>query len=999
MAEEEQKVCDEILADIWKNLGKLKPWEPPGIWANEDEPLPPLVWERDPDTWELNLCNPKPPEDLKGFAEDLRQRVEAVLAPLCGDKACKVAKVVLWDCFYDTGKEDDEAPKEKPWAFAGGGKIDLRQELDYYLKTVSANQLPTTYAFLYTCRPHHCLTMTVDSNGTVQVNPKREEIKSSPPQLTTANADFLDGLIDAHTCWADRSGQQRFIYYIPSLFYTKGGGQGIGGLVLVTEPPLHFTDSHLIQMRSIVERILSPIGIAYLAEKFRREARSSAIAGIMSRNMSHNIGSHVLASPALQAAHRAGELTRLHRYLQQRMDFVAQVVTYSPSWGEPLFFFKDLWDTWMRQYLLLAYLVGDEFPPDQGQPSIQFSVMLMSNGSACPHTFQLVDDRNADSGKGIRHWECPDTVEDFLVSIPGGMVGAHAFYDILENIMRNSAKYGTLRPPTLQILLRVTEEDECYRVEVFDNLSVAAQTHEDGCDCCVCRVRQRLEEPLIGETGKIEVKSRGVYEMKECARILAHAGVPCGEDRRSPIAVRPSRHPLIQDGNDYMCYEFALQKPRLVGIWGTDPPQEDTAAKRAGVLHYRERDNLWRYPNQMAVLVAGSATNGATIGDIRKFIAEKQRLLPYRVLVLCDTDLDEARSAVESQGTVPKRRVQFAANRELDDRGEWDRLVLRLYARWLGEYERPKDKGNWVLVISFAREGEEVRRWCYGVGAQGFRELACDLVDVYVITENGVKACSVNGGGDTRLRNALRDRKDAVLVLDHHKRMYGMHQWPFKVNPERVRFYQQFDASSARLFHTLASPPPPGFGFDFFVLGLLESAIMDIVIVDERVAVAAVEEDNYRSLRRMGVQAVYSWWTQHTSDREFLSKEIESRASAIHVAEGLRFKDALSNLTTSLCVREGEEYGRSPGAIIIHQGVIDRLGNLKHWTGEKDPKLQALYGMSPRIIITSGRGRTLRDVHSDTPFLEFSAIGETTVRERSKYHLIRALTAVRGEAR
>ncbi|MFN9938164.1 MAG: hypothetical protein ACK56I_01710, partial [bacterium] len=34
---------------------------------------------------------------------------------------------------------------------------------------------------------------------------------------------------------------------------------------------------------------------------------------------------------------------------------------------------------------------------------------------------------------------------DKMVAVPGGMVAAHAFYSLLENIMRNSAKYGDLR--------------------------------------------------------------------------------------------------------------------------------------------------------------------------------------------------------------------------------------------------------------------------------------------------------------------------------------------------------------------------------------------------------------------------------------------------------------------------------------------------------------------------------------------------------------------------
>src|SRR6185369_11940960 len=103
----------------------------------------------------------------------------------------------------------------------------------------------------------------------------------------------------------------------------------------------------------------------------RQEAGRSATAAIMSRNMSHNIGSHVLASSDLMSGVHKIEVQKLHNFLQQRMDFIAQVVTYTPSWGEPLFFFKDLLQGFFDQYLLLSHLIKD-----QGYKDIVFKISI-----------------------------------------------------------------------------------------------------------------------------------------------------------------------------------------------------------------------------------------------------------------------------------------------------------------------------------------------------------------------------------------------------------------------------------------------------------------------------------------------------------------------------------------------------------------------------------------------------------------------------------------------
>jgi len=144
------------------------------------------------------------------------------------------------------------------------------------------------------------------------------------------------------------------------------GTLATGGTVMFlkgSEPPLLGS-----VMRLLTDQIINYCGLIYGRSELERHARRTAVASIMARNMSHNIGSHVLPSTKLLSRLPIGatedkirefkrEMQQFHAYLQQRMDFNAQVVTYRVTWGEPLFFFRDLLQGFFQQTILLNLLI------------------------------------------------------------------------------------------------------------------------------------------------------------------------------------------------------------------------------------------------------------------------------------------------------------------------------------------------------------------------------------------------------------------------------------------------------------------------------------------------------------------------------------------------------------------------------------------------------------------------------------------------------------------
>ena len=216
-------------------------------------------------------------------------------------------------------------------------------------------------------------------------------------------------------------------------------------------------------MSSIVKK---SIAVLRLYEDLRVKAISTAIGSIMSRNGSHNIGSHVLSA----LSHRIGTMPDdrvLYQYLQQRMDYTATVTTDFPNWTAPTRFVGNLMKTFFSQRHLLEHIsesegLGAYHFRGRHLPAVQEAKIKIhlrkfeytevnpqkiwaqaystptgsQNGRLGAPMWKEFTDYGENTGK-------PESLlkDDIAVAIPGGVVGQHAFYTIVENIIRNAAKH------------------------------------------------------------------------------------------------------------------------------------------------------------------------------------------------------------------------------------------------------------------------------------------------------------------------------------------------------------------------------------------------------------------------------------------------------------------------------------------------------------------------------------------------------------------------------
>lgn len=773
----------------------------------------------------------------------------------------------------------------------------------------------------------------------------------------------------------------------------------------------------------------------------RRETTRSTIAGIMARNMSHNIGSHVLASSGLLEGVDLSEIEKLHNFLQQRMDFIAQVVTYTPSWGEPMFFFKDLLGEFFNQYLLLDNLIKD-----QGYPEITFFVRIEKSKQefvfkrqrVCAKCETVVRDEkqpckcadfDARSSKITGSWQISSdrldslSLQEFLVAIPGGAIGAHAFYVILENMLRNAAKYGVQQKPEegFRVHITVVEEDYHYVIKIWDNTGKrVGHNPEDPklCQCPVCVVQRRLRDELIDpETGVVTEKSRGIHEMKECATILVS---PHLEERRKLGKSRGGKRVALWAGaathneTEYLQYSLILQKPRLVGIVDSSG-ESSSAARSAGIFSYSNIESLARYPHQLGLIYLRPESRECVV----KYLNAHHYLLPYRLLLVDKTET----GAVDID--IHPRRFEWCQIDvpNSDDKSVWQRLVIELWETWLQRFKRPGEA--WQMLVSFDRPAGHAAfvRW-----RETLKTFKSPLVEVHLARSQDRTFGAMEFPKEMsyqEFRSKLEGSKSSWVVFDNHRAILndpGTRK--AFANVKDLAAYQEFGAQyNIRFFQTLESPPTSEFGFRLFVLGLLESSLMKVVIVDERLADAVYDKEAgfttglMSLLRNANCFPTFSVWTERQGEliRRFVSETISQRSEQtdkfawekIDKAEGLYLsKDPHINSH----VRGGrrgstvETLGPNDAVdtIVIHQGVIDVLDQNHLWfaEGHDDYHLELLHKLSPSVIITSGRGRTIRHVENkEIPFVEFSIIKDNTYAGLSKYHLVRSILSVAGEKR
>ena len=303
---------------------------------------------------------------------------------------------------------------------------------------------------------------------------------------------------------------------------------------------------------NVVTRFFSIINGSIHGQLLRISNTKSAIGSIMSRNGSHNIGSHVLAA----LSHNVGTMPDdrvLYQYIQQRMDYIATATTERPLWRQPVMFVAGV----MRQFLIQRHLL-DHISGSEGLHAYQFQ-----NRAVLPdqkETIRIHVRRIQVDGDGSdRSWESNGFLdknslvsnfiiysedekpsadelerifreEDLSVALPWGIVGSHAFYTIIENVLRNAAKHEWSRLDkekqknrSLELYIDFRDNPDKGLVECRiwnDKASDPTENETKNIEKTLKNIERKIKTSFIEEDGRLRKENWGIAEMRISAGYL-----------------------------------------------------------------------------------------------------------------------------------------------------------------------------------------------------------------------------------------------------------------------------------------------------------------------------------------------------------------------------------------------------------------------------------------------------------------------------------------------
>lgn len=794
-------------------------------------------------------------------------------------------------------------------------------------------------------------------------------------------------------------------------------------------------------LQGVVDDALAGIGIYEYASKSEwakkasiESGKKSATAAFVARNMSHNLGSHVLANVTLkEIKENPEEVFHLQAYLQQRMDFVARVTTEWPPWREPLFFYGDLLDGFFRQGLLFRHLVKDN-----GYMAKNMEFIVRTSVGSTPGATQEVvwkpsrptprDDNGGGEGQPghadaerILRFSAHRGYEDFLVALPGGPIGRQAFYGLLENAIRNAAKHGVRTGDgQLKVLLEVKLSDDgtSYQVTYTDNLS--RNDRGGGKPALVTSMEKSFRIPPVDPvSGKRTDENWGLQEMKIYADFLIHPSdrIWQHEEDGTKYPIWPVLYEDKGCKEGFLAYTFALQKPVLILIVENEPRVSDRGGllKKMGVEFVTFpsgnfdalKKAISRASPEILLFVPHT---GKDKTEMCRFIEAERNALPGRILVAGKTR-GEARGVPPGVQIVPPPQYP-----EVVRQADWEDLLLGVFASWVRSVViRKTGKGAVSVKICFD-EGKDF------AGFTRWRAL-CDSMDGCTHFEFlGVELQSQRDGVVRRWGANSGRESAAQIVFDNHRR--------FEENlpPGGIDFYQVIghdtscginNSSSFDQLNNVAQ----GFTGQWFLLKLVESSLMDVLIIDERLARHVTEgvkggrvqwkPDVALSLTRARLSLVLSFhsWEEGSWQRKWLLKdeaaqtaqtledEKESSREGVYVKNGRATRIIVLH---SFHRKEGYQYREikreNPvDAIVIHWGWLEE--EFEGQTGGASrigTFLDSLKALAGRIFITSGRG-VIHEIPAGFPFVEVSLMEDSLMRELSKFHYGSILPVVLGK--
>lgn len=654
-----------------------------------------------------------------------------------------------------------------------------------------------------------------------------------------------------------------------------------------------------------------------------RGTQAGAIA-LMSRNLAHNIGSHALywlsrdfereeedddtivfhdeeeAATRRQDQLEREAVRRFYQYLQIRMELLAGFATRMPL-STSNYVFADLVESFRSNTMLLERLCKSE-----GVASISVQ------------------------------YHGPTVV---AVSVPGGQLGVHAFYALLENCIRDSAKYAPRRSDELVMHIHAEIQDGTVRVAVHDE----AQNFEEHSEPLL----KGLEQLRIADDSGVLVQGEwGLKERFICAALLR--------------GVRLETIPLLVGADPYTS-AFAEYEPdgrhRILDISSHD-------GNLAWVFHFL------RAGKRILILHgAGEIPKPAADIDVISLsrlndVIDRATSVRARYVVGYGLGTEEARELTELRPKLPDRVFmeppESLEGEPLDGlalQREWVRQLVRRHGRTRTRAEVEAIDVLPPIVIADARtfvesivQTERLPRkddqaWIWMSDPEVL------LVDETFLTD----------------WLEIRAAEDAIPAIVFKRHRYEP-RWDkrLKAQIEALRSpvgYLEIFSEGARAGILVGIEPLKQRSETdraFTAWRLLEAALTRVLIIDERIDMT-IDHVERRRLKLCGIDVA-----------------------------GHEYAERQSEPTDDL-LRAWVDHD-SYDVVVVHRGVLDKLH--AHRDMEPEQVISRLEKTVPRVVVHSGRV-DMNNLPARTKFLSLSNLSAWIDRAYSKVEIIDELAALR----
>jgi hypothetical protein len=255
-------------------------------------------------------------------------------------------------------------------------------------------------------------------------------------------------------------------------------------------------------------------------------------------------------------------ITYFNEYLKNRMDFLADIATSKVSSLEnPMKFYQEVIKGIHKNKILLDRISGIN-----GDVKFTFE-LLLDNVSI---------ERN----------------NDFYVSMPNDVLGCHAFYIIIENIIRNVCKHAKKDKLYFKLCINITESENFssyYKVEIYPkfystfsggNFSELQVDNTVDLDSLKALLNSYINQSILDQSNVLRDRALGTIEMDICSAYLRKRDI--ADVQKDDNEVSEERGFINKDGtpnflhvttkevneNQYsqkvLVQNFYLRKPRQI---------------------------------------------------------------------------------------------------------------------------------------------------------------------------------------------------------------------------------------------------------------------------------------------------------------------------------------------------------------------------------------------------------------------------------------------------